>query len=73
MDYTVGPSGKTLYPAAGGSDDWARAVMNIKYAYTIELRDKGRFGFNLPAAQIISTGQETMRMIDEFSRAVGSQ
>lgn len=40
--YTVGPSGSTLYPAAGGSDDWAKGVMKVKYAYTIELRDNGR-------------------------------
>lgn len=73
MDYTVGPSGETLYPAAGGSDDWARAVMNIKYAYTVELRDTGRFGFNLPASQIKATGEETMKMIDEFAKAVSSQ
>lgn len=40
--YTVGPSGSTLYPASGGSDDWAKGTMKMKYAYTIELRDTGR-------------------------------
>lgn len=40
--YTVGPSGSTLYPAAGGSDDWAKGVIKMKYTYTIELRDTGR-------------------------------
>lgn len=41
--YTVGPSGSTLYPASGGSDDWAKGAMKMKYTYTIELRDNGRY------------------------------
>lgn len=72
MEYTVGPSGATLYPAAGGSDDWARAVMNIKYAYTIELRDQGNSGFNLPAKQIKPTGEETLKLVHEFAKAVNA-
>nr|XP_023027547.1 carboxypeptidase B-like [Leptinotarsa decemlineata] len=40
--YTTGPAGNTLYPAAGGSDDWAKGVVKMKYAYTFELRDNGR-------------------------------
>lgn len=40
-DYTVGPAGSTLYPAAGGSDDWAKGDLKFKYSYTIELRDEG--------------------------------
>ena len=37
--------------AAGGSDDW---VINegTPYSYTFELRDKGKYGFVLPASQI---------------------
>lgn len=40
--YRVGPAANTLYPAAGGSDDWAKGSVGVKYAYTIELRDNGR-------------------------------
>lgn len=40
--YTVGPAGSTLYPASGGSDDWAKGIVQMKYAYTMELRDNGR-------------------------------
>ncbi|KAG7175044.1 Carboxypeptidase B-like 5 [Homarus americanus] len=47
-------------PASGGSADWAKAVVDAKYSYTIELRDKGEFGFLLPEDQIIPTGEETM-------------
>ena len=34
----------------GPSDDWAMGGAGIPYAYTIELRDSGAFGFELPAA-----------------------
>lgn len=30
----------------------------VKYAFTAELRDTGRFGFALPAKYIIASGQE---------------
>ncbi|XP_055710873.1 carboxypeptidase B-like isoform X2 [Phlebotomus papatasi] len=56
--YSVGPSGSLLYPASGGSDDWGKGTLGIKYCYTIELRDSGRTGFILPANQIISTSKE---------------
>lgn len=45
--------------AAGGSDDWAYDL-GVKYAYTFELRDTGRYGFLLPESQIKPTCQETM-------------
>jgi len=50
--YIVGNSADLLYPAAGGSDDWAKGVANIKYSYTIELPDSGRHGFILPSSHI---------------------
>uniref|UniRef100_A0A182FJ97 Peptidase M14 domain-containing protein n=2 Tax=Anopheles albimanus TaxID=7167 RepID=A0A182FJ97_ANOAL len=70
MRYTVGPSGSTLYPAAGGSDDWARGALNIKYAYTVELRDTGRYGFVLPASQIQPTGEEATQFVDSIAQEV---
>nr|1NSA_A Chain A, Procarboxypeptidase B [Sus scrofa] len=57
--YSYGPGSTTIYPAAGGSDDWAYN-QGIKYSFTFELRDKGRFGFVLPESQIQATCQETM-------------
>ena len=68
--YSVGPSGSLLYPAAGGSDDWARGDMRIKYSYTVELRDSGRYGFILPATYIDITGQESMALVDVVAKAV---
>ncbi|KAJ1088349.1 hypothetical protein NDU88_001506 [Pleurodeles waltl] len=57
--YTYGPGAKTIYPAAGGSDDWAYDE-GIKYSFTFELRDTGRYGFLLPESQIKPTCEETM-------------
>ncbi|XP_018924119.1 carboxypeptidase B [Cyprinus carpio] len=57
--YTSGPGAVTIYPAAGGSDDWAYDL-GVKYSYTFELRDEGRYGFLLPESQIKPTCEETM-------------
>lgn len=48
-----------LISFSGGSDDWAKGVAGIKYAYTVELPDTGNYGFVLPASRIEPTGQET--------------
>lgn len=47
-DYQCGSTGELLYPAAGGSHDFARGALGVKYAYVLELRDKGKNGFLLP-------------------------
>jgi len=60
--YSVGSAAKMLYPAAGGSDDWAKGGANIKYSYTIELPDTGRHGFLLPAKRALQTGKEALAM-----------
>ncbi|XP_036917683.1 carboxypeptidase B [Sturnira hondurensis] len=57
--YTYGPGATSIYPAAGGSDDWAYD-QGIKYSFTFELRDKGRYGFTLPESQIQPTCEEMM-------------
>lgn len=69
ISYKVGPAANTLYPAAGGSDDWAKGVAKIKYAYTIELRDTGRYGFILPANFIDPTAQEALAAVRVFAAA----
>jgi len=57
--YRVGPPSRILYAVAGGSIDWTYAVLGVKYSYALELRDKGRYGFLLPANQIKPSGEET--------------
>ncbi|XP_003803360.1 carboxypeptidase A1 [Otolemur garnettii] len=49
---------KTIYQASGSTIDWTYS-QGIKYSFTFELRDTGRYGFLLPASQIIPTAQET--------------
>jgi len=44
--------------ASGGTIDWTYD-QGIKYSYTFELRDTGRYGFILPANQIVPTAEET--------------
>ena len=49
VTYQVGSAAKMLYPASGGSDDWAKGGAGIKFSYTVELPDTGKHGFILPA------------------------
>lgn len=57
-----------LYPTTGTANDWfysddantgGRDAVRA-YGFTIELRDTGRYGFELPASQIIPSGQEML-------------
>ncbi|XP_074489773.1 carboxypeptidase A5 [Sebastes fasciatus] len=56
--YRYGSIINTIYQASGGTIDWTYN-QGIKYSYTFELRDTGRYGFALPANQIIPTAKET--------------
>ncbi|XP_051979127.1 carboxypeptidase A5 [Xyrauchen texanus] len=56
--YTYGSIITTIYQASGGTIDWTYE-QGIKYSYTFELRDTGRYGFILPANQIVPTAEET--------------
>ncbi|XP_065211305.1 carboxypeptidase B-like [Planococcus citri] len=52
------------------SDDWAKNKLGIKYSYTAELRDKGTYGYLLPASQILPTGKEMFTAIKTLSRSI---
>ncbi|KAM9205225.1 carboxypeptidase A1-like [Mergus octosetaceus] len=56
--YKYGSIISTIYQASGGTIDWTYN-QGIKYSFTFELRDTGRYGFLLPASQIVPTAQET--------------
>ncbi|XP_063053840.1 carboxypeptidase A5 [Engraulis encrasicolus] len=56
--YRYGSIINTIYQASGSTVDWTYN-QGIKYSYTFELRDTGRYGFILPANQILPTAQET--------------
>ncbi|KAF1386431.1 hypothetical protein PFLUV_G00094770 [Perca fluviatilis] len=69
--YRYGSIINTIYQASGGTIDWTYN-QGIKYSYTFELRDTGRYGFILPANQIIPTAKETwlalMAIMDHTSK-----
>jgi hypothetical protein len=54
----------------GSTGDWASGVLGVKYSYALELRDKGRHGFLLPANQIIPTGHETFAAMKAMADAM---
>lgn len=68
----MGPAASTLYPASGGSDDWAKGVIKMKYAYTIELRDQGQYGFVLPASYIQPTAREAFAALKVIGAAAAA-
>ncbi|KAM3857148.1 carboxypeptidase B2 [Diretmus argenteus] len=57
--YKYGAGAKTIYLAPGGSDDWAYNL-GIKYAFTFELQDRGRYGFLLPPSHISKACNEAL-------------
>jgi hypothetical protein len=74
-NYVVGSSAVILYQAAGGSDDWAKGVANIKHSCTLELRPgqtgtDSTYGFLLPASRIADTGTETTAGIMAYLKTI---
>lgn len=71
----IGTSASILYPAAGGSDDYAMGHSGIEYAYTMELPDRGRYGFLLPPSEIVPVGKEVgqamSKMIEKMQELKG--
>jgi len=57
-EFTYGSSSTTLYKVSGSGKEWALGVKNIPIPYTIELRDKGVYGFVLPPQDIIPVSRE---------------
>ncbi|KAH7313752.1 zinc carboxypeptidase [Stachybotrys elegans] len=57
--FDYGPICSTIYRVTGGGVDYVQDVIRADYVFTAELRDTGRYGFVLPANQILPTGQES--------------
>ncbi|CEF66206.1 Peptidase M14, carboxypeptidase A domain and Proteinase inhibitor, carboxypeptidase propeptide domain and ShKT domain and Proteinase inhibitor, propeptide domain-containing protein [Strongyloides ratti] len=64
-DYNYGTGADLLSPASGGSDDWAKSTLQVKYVYLIELRPEMELsgGFILDKDELIPTGVETFEAI----------
>jgi len=67
--YTSQPSWQ-LYYTSGTAQDWYYSQAKVPLSYTIELRDTGTYGFQLPAAQIKPTGAENWAGFQYFVQAV---
>jgi len=67
--YTSQPSW-ALYYTTGSAQDWYYSQAKIPLSYTIELRDTGTYGFQLPPAQIKPTGAENWAGFVYFVQAV---
>ncbi|XP_030378530.1 carboxypeptidase B [Scaptodrosophila lebanonensis] len=70
-NYRASVTHEALGIAGGGSDDWSRAALNVKYVYTIELRDRGNFGFVLPPRFIKDTALEGWTLAETVAQAIG--
>uniref|UniRef100_A0A914BVD0 ShKT domain-containing protein n=1 Tax=Acrobeloides nanus TaxID=290746 RepID=A0A914BVD0_9BILA len=70
--YRVGTGADLLYPAAGGSDDWAKEKLGAKYVYLIELRPQleQSNGFILKQEELIPTAIESFEGIKVVIEAV---
>lgn len=68
--YRASVTHEVLGIAGGGSDDWTRAALGTKYVYTIELRDRGEYGFVLPPNQILETALEGYMVVDTVANAI---
>ncbi|XP_063241177.1 zinc carboxypeptidase-like [Bacillus rossius redtenbacheri] len=58
--YQVGNIVDIMYVATGSSADWVVGTQHVPLSFIYELRDTGRYGFLLPAEQIVPTGEETL-------------
>lgn len=68
-DYEAGPASTTLYLADGVILDWTFGVLGM-LSWTIELRDTGQFGFELPPAQILPTAIEAFAGIKVLAQHI---
>ncbi|VDK46562.1 unnamed protein product [Anisakis simplex] len=63
--YKIGTGADTLSPASGGSDDWAKGILGVKYVYLVELRPELELsnGFILNKYELIPTAVETWEAV----------
>jgi hypothetical protein len=52
--------------------DWVKSKLGVPYTFEWELRDTGRYGFLLPADQIVPTAQETLDAIISILKDVNA-
>ncbi|XP_064086695.1 carboxypeptidase B-like isoform X2 [Macrobrachium nipponense] len=70
-DYDVVNSAGGLYYASGATDDWAYSETSARYAYTLELRDKGERGFLLTSEAIKPSIEEVWNGFQKILQNIG--
>ncbi|XP_072042358.1 carboxypeptidase B-like [Amphiura filiformis] len=65
-EYFVGMSGPDSAPGPGASVDYGYGTLGANYAYIVELRDQGRYGFLIPESLIEPSGIETFEALKVF-------
>jgi len=68
--YTYGNTANTIYIASGVTTDHYFENENVFHSYTIEVRDTGTYGFELPPNQILPTATETWNGIKALVNAI---
>ncbi|EDV91820.1 GH24586 [Drosophila grimshawi] len=69
--YRASVTHEVLGIAGGGSDDWSRDALGVKYVYTVELRDRGTYGFVLPPKFIKDTALEGWTVAETVAQSIG--
>jgi hypothetical protein len=67
VSYTSQPAWQ-LYETSGTARDWYNSAAGSPLSYTVELRDTGTYGFQLPANQIKPTGAENWAAFVYFAQ-----
>lgn len=62
-NYKIGSIANIIYLASGSSVDWVYDSLGTNVTYAYEFRDEGRYGFSLPANQIIDNSIEVFASI----------
>jgi len=57
--FSYGSIANVIYVASGSTADWTYDAEKVLYSYALELRDTGRYGFELPPNLIAPTATET--------------
>jgi len=72
LTFQVGTPPDILYVASGGSFDWAKETNGMKYSYSPELRPAtaAQGGFQIPASNIIPSGNEIFAAVVAVARNV---
>ena len=68
--YDYGQSRDLLYPSSGTSKDYMNDVLRVPLSWTWELRDNGKYGFEVPESQITESWEEVEAGLSELLKYI---